>query len=343
MSGTKHGLKINIKPSAKGEETASFVDNKITKKDSSSSDGDSAAAAADTSSAASSSDDTSTSSAAESSAADPSSSADSSSTADSSSASDSSSQGEAPYDGAALKDDFSDACFIGDSRTVGLEYNSDKAKASFFASTGLNVSTAFTDTVCLLSNGNYGTVIEAVGERKFHRVFVMFGINEIGWPYPDVFVENYVNLLNEIKKAQPAADIYVESVLPVSASAPMQNDNSIFTNENVDAFNGYVKEAAQKAGVKYLDINPYFKDSSGNLPEEAAADGIHFNRDVCLKWIDILAFLVPQKEQMKVDTAPAPAATTTAAAQPAPQEENTWDNGNNGGWDNGGYDNGYGY
>ena len=249
-----------------------------------------------------------------------------------------------------MKDDFSDACFIGDSRTVGLEYNCDKAKATFLASTGLNVSTAFTDTVCTLSNGSAGTVIDGIADRKFHRVFIMFGINEIGWPYPDVFVENYVNLINEVKKAQPTADIYVESVLPVALSAVEQGD--VFTNANIDAFNGYVKEAAQKTNVKYLDINPYFKDDTGNLPEDSAPDGIHFNRDLCVKWIDILAFLVPQKEPMKVETTTAPA-VTTAAPDPVPQD-NTWDNGgyndyntDNGytdyGTDGGYYDGGYGY
>ena len=58
-----------------------------------------------------------------------------------------------PYEGAAMKDDFSDACFIGDSRTVGLEMNSDKAKADFYASQGLNISTALTDAVVTLDSG----------------------------------------------------------------------------------------------------------------------------------------------------------------------------------------------
>ena len=355
MSGTKHGLKLNIKLPKSKEESSSFVYDTVSKTDSSEAD---AAAAADTSSKPDAPASTADSSAAESSAADStlSSAADSSSSGDSSSLAD----GEAPYDGAAMKDDFSDACFIGDSRTVGLEYNSDKAKATFLASTGLNVSTAFTDTVCTLSNGNLGTVIDGIKERKFNRVFIMFGINEIGWPYPDVFVENYVELIGEVKKAQPTADIYVESVLPVALSAAEQD--AVFTNANIDEFNGYVKEAAQKAGVKYLDVNPFFKDGTGNLPDDAAADGIHFTRDLCLKWIDLLAYLVPQKEPMTVPAAPA---VTTASSQAAPADSSSEaeayndygynDNGytdggytdynadNYGYYDNGGYDYNYGY
>lgn len=198
----------------------------------------------------------------------------------------------AVYDGAAMKDDFSDACFIGDSRTLGLGLNCDKAKADFYASQGLNISSALTDQVIELQNGNMGTVLEAVAQREYKRIFVMFGINELGWPYPENFVEKYEELIEGIKAAQPNATIYVQSILPVAASAV--NNDAVFTNENINAFNTYVEQAANETGVNYLDINGYFKDNSGMLPEDAAADGIHFVRAYCLKWIDLLAYLVPQ-------------------------------------------------
>ena len=198
----------------------------------------------------------------------------------------------AVYDGAAMKDDFSDACFIGDSRTLGLGLNCDKAKADFYASQGLNISSALTDQVIELQNGNMGTVLEAVAQKEYKRIFVMFGINELGWPYPENFVEKYEELIEGIKAAQPNASIYVQSILPVAASAV--NNDAVFTNENINAFNAYVEQAANETGVNYLDINGYFKDDSGMLPEDAAADGIHFVRAFCLKWIDLLAYLVPQ-------------------------------------------------
>jgi len=198
----------------------------------------------------------------------------------------------AVYDGAAMKDDFSDACFIGDSRTLGLGLNCDKAKADFYASQGLNISSALTDQVIELQNGNMGTVLEAVAQKEYKRIFVMFGINELGWPYPENFVEKYEELIECIKAAQPNASIYVQSILPVAASAV--NNDAVFTNENINAFNAYVEQAANETGVNYLDINGYFKDDSGMLPEDAAADGIHFVRAYCLKWIDLLAYLVPQ-------------------------------------------------
>ena len=55
--------------------------------------------------------------------------------------------GSREYDGAAASDDFADALFIGDSRTVGLMLNGDKPKADYFATAGLNVMTAQTTPV----------------------------------------------------------------------------------------------------------------------------------------------------------------------------------------------------
>lgn len=228
-----------------------------------------------------------------------------------------------PYEGAAMKDDFSDACFIGDSRTVGLEMNSDKAKADFYASQGLNISTALTDAVVTLDNGNMGTVIDGASQKPYKRIFIMFGINELGWPYPENFVSQYVELVNAVKEAQPEADIYIESVLPVSYKAAETNE--VFTNENIDNFNDYVKQVAEQTDTNYLDINSYFKDDSGSLPEDAAADGIHFVRDYCLEWIDILAYLVPQDPAAAADIAAKQSEAEANAASDESYDDGTED------------------
>ena len=184
-------------------------------------------------------------------------------------------------------DDFADAAFIGDSRTVGLQMNTDKPKASFYASIGLNISTALTDSAITLDNGNKGTVMDAMKERQFGRIYIMFGINELGWPYPDVFEEKYEKLIKQIKKVQPDAKIYVQSILPVSYLAA--NTNAVFTNENINSFNKYVKQAADNTDSIYLDVGSHFKDENGSLPVEASTDGIHLIREYCLEWMDYLA------------------------------------------------------
>lgn len=184
-------------------------------------------------------------------------------------------------------DDFADAAFIGDSRTVGLQMNTDKPKASFYASIGLNIDSALTDSAITLDNGEKGKVLDAMKQRQFGRIYIMFGINELGWPYPDIFEEKYEELINQIRKVQPDAKIYVQSILPVSYLAA--NTNAVFTNENINNFNKYIKQAAENTDAVYLDVGSYFKDENGSLPVEASTDGIHFIREYCQEWMNYLA------------------------------------------------------
>ena len=183
-------------------------------------------------------------------------------------------------------DEFADAAFVGNSLTVGLMMNTDIPKATFLASTGLNVTSAITDKVAKLSNGKQGTILDALKEKQYGRVYIMFGINEMGWPYPKVFEEKYIQLVNEIKELQPDAKIYIQSILPVNSKAI--NTNKVFTNDNVNKFNKYVMNVAEQTESKYLDVGSAMKASNGALPENASTDGIHLVHSYCEKWLDYL-------------------------------------------------------
>ena len=184
------------------------------------------------------------------------------------------------------EDEFADAAFVGNSLTVGLMMNTDIPKATFLASTGLNVTSAMTDKVAKLSNGKQGTILDALKEKQYGRIYVMFGINEMGWPYPKVFEEKYTQLVNEMKKLQPDAKIYIQSILPVNSKAI--KTNKVFTNDNVNKFNKYVMNVAELTESKYLDVGSVMKASNGALPEDASTDGIHLVHSYCQKWLDYL-------------------------------------------------------
>ncbi|MBR6045174.1 MAG: hypothetical protein IKP47_06025 [Ruminococcus sp.] len=187
-----------------------------------------------------------------------------------------------------IADDFSDAVFIGNSRTVGLGMNCGKPLATFYASTGLNVNRIWDSYEITLDNGTLGTAFDALKQHQFKRVYLMFGINEIAWPYLNVFQEMYEKVINEVKTIQPNATVYVQSVLPVSPLAV--NTNEVFTTANVDNLNEtYIKGAAANTGATYLDVNSALRDATGGLPLDASTDGIHLGRNYCLLWLKYLA------------------------------------------------------
>ncbi|MGN0595435.1 MAG: GDSL-type esterase/lipase family protein [Hominimerdicola sp.] len=184
------------------------------------------------------------------------------------------------------KDDLSDAVFIGDSRTVGLENTCDKPKATFYCAVGLNISTVMENKVITLDNGNQGTVIEALGQKKFGRVFINFGTNELGWPYIENFQEEYKNLIDKIKELQPGAEIYAQAIMPVTASKDAEGND--VNNANAVRFNEAIMEVAEEAGVNYLDCTPAVKNENGMLPEEASTDGVHLVSEYCNYWLNFI-------------------------------------------------------
>lgn len=183
-------------------------------------------------------------------------------------------------------DDFSDAVFIGDSRTEGLMIYTGLHTATFYTATGLMVNTAQTKPVIGLENGAKGTVLDALRQHSFGRVYIMLGINELGWPYGEQFKGEYTKLIRAVKEIQPQAQIYIQSILPVSQKK--SEGDSIYNNMNVRKFNGWIQEVAAQENATFLNVSEAVQDAQGNLPEGASSDGIHLTKEYCRIWLEYL-------------------------------------------------------
>ena len=83
----------------------------------------------------------------------------------------------------------------------------------------------------------------------------MFGENELGWAYADVFIEEYGKVIDKVREYQPQANIYVHSIFPVSASASQRNSFGV-NNERIEEYNVLLRQMCQDKGVSYLDVRP---------------------------------------------------------------------------------------
>ncbi|GEM_PF-5802300 len=178
-------------------------------------------------------------------------------------------------------DCFEDCVFIGNSRTLDLkEYGLVK---NVYASVGVNVSTVYTKC----TPGSSRPIMDEIGRKHFDKYFLQFGENECGWPSESTFVAKYKKIIDDIKKKDPRADIYLQSMIPISKAA---SDKAEFdcTNERIDTFNSLIKQLAKDEGVYYIDVASSFKDRKGNLPDDAAYDGVHLNKKSCEKWLDVI-------------------------------------------------------
>lgn len=181
---------------------------------------------------------------------------------------------------------FDDAVFIGDSRTEGLRLYTNLNKTTFYTSNGMTVDGVFNKKVIKNKDGSKITIIDALKKNKFQKIYIMLGINELGWAYSDIFSEKYGKLIQEIEKIQPHAIIYVQSIMPVTAKKS-QND-TVINNKKIHQYNTLLKELVKKYDLHYVNVGQAVADEKGNLPEETGMDGIHLNKTYCLKWLDYL-------------------------------------------------------
>lgn len=176
--------------------------------------------------------------------------------------------------------------FIGDSRTQGFIMYNGLKDVQDYSYIGLMVDTAVSKEFVKTSNGEKITLLQDMKNKNIKKVYIMLGVNELGWSYPSVFKLKYEELIDEIKKVKPSCEIYVQSIIPVTKSK--DQSDKIYNNTNIKKFNSLIKEVANEKGVKYLDVQSALVNSQGYLPEDASPDGIHISPSYCKKWLNYI-------------------------------------------------------
>lgn len=184
---------------------------------------------------------------------------------------------------------FDDAAVIGDSRAVGLmNYTQLKNHATNYAKVS-----CVTNTVL---NGSDSTapVIESLEKRpgEFKKVYIMLGLNEIGYENYGVPMERYKTIIDRVRACQPDADIYLQTVLPITKY--VEQHHGYLRKAKIADYNARLQAVATEKQVYLIDPSPVFAGEDGFMVEAAAAsrnnnDGeIHFNKTYCQKWLEYL-------------------------------------------------------
>ncbi len=176
--------------------------------------------------------------------------------------------------------------FIGDSRTQGLIMYTGLTKINDFSYIGLMVDSAIKKEFVKTSDGKKVTLLEDMKNKDIDTVYIMLGVNELGWAYPEVFKLKYKELIEKIREIKPNINIYVQSIIPVTKE--IDSTNKYINNNRIKKYNDLIKELANELDVKYLDVASALVNDEGYLPSQASTDGIHVDRDYCLKWLEYL-------------------------------------------------------
>lgn len=179
---------------------------------------------------------------------------------------------------------FADAAFVGDSRTEGLLLYSGLKAGGGFAHRGLTVQSARSDRVITV-NGQTCTAVEALAQGSYSKVYLMLGVNELGWYNDTRYENNYAQLIDLVREAQPDAQIYLQTLIPVTAE---KSASSYVNNPQILVYNEIITRLAQEKGVYLVDVWSAFAGEDGALDAEGSVDGVHLTRPYYVKWLDYL-------------------------------------------------------
>ena len=175
-----------------------------------------------------------------------------------------------------------DTLFIGDSRTVGIREYSGLKSADFFCSVGMNVFDVTGDTLSVDGVGDV-TLSQLLSKKQYSKIYVMLGINEVGYPHSSV-VSKYGKVLDLIKEKQPDASIFIEANLHVSKSR--SDGDKVVNNSAINDLNTKLSALADGSKVFYIDANTIFDDENGALSSEKTSDGTHLYAKYYPTWVE---------------------------------------------------------
>lgn len=173
-----------------------------------------------------------------------------------------------------------DALFIGDSRTVGLSEYSKIDGADFFANVGMSVYNIHKKTVSVPTVGKV-TLTELLSNKKYGKVYIMLGVNEIGYDF-DKTVAKYKELITFIQEKQPDAKIFIEANLHVAEGR--SDSDAVVNNGAINSLNASLSKLADGKDIYYLDANTVFDDENGNLSSEKTEDQTHLYAKYYAEW-----------------------------------------------------------
>ena len=180
----------------------------------------------------------------------------------------------------------SNVAFIGNSRTQAFLMYTGLNDVIDYTNVGLMVDTAITKKFITNDEAEKITILEDLENRNIDTVYIMLGINELGWVYSSIFIKNYEELIDKIREVKPDCEIIIQSIIPVTKTK--SDNDSIYNNKKISEYNALIKEMSDRKKIKFVNLVPALADENGNLPENASPDGVHLNKEYCLKWLECL-------------------------------------------------------
>ena len=181
---------------------------------------------------------------------------------------------------------FDGAVFLGDSRTEGRFLYSGLKTGHFYTAVGATVESVFSKKNFETESGEKVPLLDAVAEQDCDKIYIMLGINELGWSKVKTFHDQYAKLIDRVREDHPEAKIVLQSIPPVSAK--QEAKKTYVNNDRISDYNEVIRTLAEEKECYFLDVAACLSDGNGLLPKDLNFDGIHLNPAGCKVWLNYL-------------------------------------------------------
>lgn len=195
---------------------------------------------------------------------------------------------------------FSDALFIGDSRTVGIQlFTAGKLdNAVFFCTEGMSAIGALGGSFEVKYGANASGYSKSLGKMTlsqlldsmyFGKIYIMLGVNELGGNIPSI--GTYLGQLKDLALTKnPGTKVIMEGNLHFSTAAEqsyIKKRWNYMCNANINRVNTMMAGMTDWTNVFYIDVNELFDLPDGTFdPKRSGGDGVHPNSAGYRDWAD---------------------------------------------------------
>ena len=174
---------------------------------------------------------------------------------------------------------FNDACFLGDSLTVGFsDYQINLSGALICGYTGVGPDAIVNRAAVKSPTRGQEVALDVLAAAQPKKLYILLGTNTLTTlGAADRFLAYYGQMLDELRQTLGEdCIIYVQSIPPVRPAAAEKKPG--LASDVLRSVNEQLAQLAASKGCVYLDLWETLADGEGNLKEMIAApDGVHLS------------------------------------------------------------------
>lgn len=114
------------------------------------------------------------------------------------------------------------------------------------------------------------------------KIFLLIGTNDLIHKDNDYIVNKIIDIIVDMKKNRPSAEIYLESIYPVNDTDDEKIDHNMVnkrSNDRIKEINKELKKICDTGNCKYIDMYDILKDENDNLKLEYTEEGLHISEE----------------------------------------------------------------